>query len=316
MWENNQKYYLKGNDWKNKVSYAPEIIQEKAIEFIKENNNKSFFLYYAASLPHAELISPNDSIFQLFENQFEETPYVGSGPVGEPGAAYGPGLSIPMYAPCENPRATFASMIYRLDSYVGEINSLLDSLGISDNTMIVFTSDNGPHQEGGADPVFFNSNGGLNGYKRDLYEGGIRVPMIVQWPNKIAAGRITDHISAFWDILPTFCDLAKIDSIPENDGISFLPTLLNKGEEQRKHDHLYWEFHELGGRQAVLKNGWKYVKYEIFDPDQTTSMLFNLEEDPGESKNLSEAHPELIAEFERILKKEHIESELFPFPVR
>src|SRR5690606_9502231 len=165
--------------------------------------------------------------------------------------------------------------------------------GIAENSLIVFTSDNGPHREGGADPDFFNSNGPFKGYKRDLYEGGIRVPMIAHWPAKIEAGSISHHISAFWDILPTFAELAEADTPADTDGISLVPTLL--GREQESHDYLYWEFHEQNGKQAVRKGEWKAIKLNLFT-DSPELLLFDLEEDPGETKDIASLHPQVVEE--------------------
>lgn len=156
-------------------------------------------------------------------------------------------------------------MVDYLDMQVGEIVTKLKDLNLYDNTLIIFTSDNGPHREGGADPDFFNSNGDLRGYKRDLYEGGIRVPMIATWDNMINKDSRTDHISAFWDFLPTISELVGVESPRNIDGISFLPTLSGNPSNQEKHEYLYWEFHELGGRQAVRKDNWKLVRYNVLN---------------------------------------------------
>ena len=203
-------------------------------------------------------------------------------------------------------------MIELLDNQVGEIMDKVEELGIADNTVIVFTSDNGPHQEAGADPEYFNSNGPFKGLKRDLYEGGIRVPMIVSWPGKIAPNTLTDHVSAFWDIFPTFSEIAGAD-VPNNlDGISFLPTLLGD-KNQLNHEYLYWEFHEKGGRQAVRKGNWKAVKYNVLLNTEATLELYDLSNDPGEENNLSNTHPNLVKKMETILKKARTPSKIFTF---
>jgi len=187
----------------------------------------------------------------------------------------------------------------------------LEDLGLSDNTIVLFTSDNGPHLEGGADPDFFDSNGPLQGYKRDLYEGGIRVPMIASWPTKIKAGQ-TDHISAFWDVLPTLTELTGAPTPEDIDGISFLPTLTGTGE-QLQHDYLYWEFHERQGRQAVRMGKWKGVRYNIFKDPDVRLELYDLSQDIGETNNLAEQHPEIVAQIEEIMQKARVDSEIFPF---
>jgi arylsulfatase A-like enzyme len=215
------------------------------------------------------------------------------------------------YAPVKNPKAMFAAMVSRIDHQVGQILNLIEELGIAENTIVIFTSDNGPHLEAGADPDFFNSSGGLRGYKRDLYEGGIRVPMILKWPAKIKTAAKTDHISAFWDILPTLADAAGTKA-PENiDGLSFLPALT--GQNQQQHTTMYWEFHELGGRQAVRKGDWKLVKYNVLVPAKTTTELYNLKNDVSEQKNVAAEHPELVDELTEIMEQSRTSSELFPF---
>jgi arylsulfatase A-like enzyme len=202
-------------------------------------------------------------------------------------------------------------MIDILDVHVGEIFAKLKELGLDKNTIVIFTSDNGPHQEGGADPDYFDSNGPLKGYKRDLYEGGIRVPMIAWWPEKIEAGSTNGHISAFWDVMPTLAELVGVDE-PENiDGISFLPTLL--GEAQKEHDYLYWEFHEKGGRQAVRKDNWKLVRYDVFNASKTTTELYDLNTDLGEENNVAEKNPEVVEELLSLMAQARTPSEVFNF---
>jgi len=307
VWDNEKKFLLAGNDWTNTQSFAPDVIHNKAIEFMDENQDKAFFLYYPSNMPHAELLVPEDEIFKQYKGKFEERPYKGG-----KRASYGPDMSISAYCPQEYPKATFAAMVTRLDKQVGELVAKTKELGIYENTIFFFTSDNGPHGEGGIHPDDFNSNGILRGMKRDLYEGGIRVPMIVSWPGKIKKGETTDHISAFWDILPTLAEIANTEYPSDIDGISFLPTLLNK-DKQKNHDNLYWEFHSYGGRQAVRMGKWKAVKYNCFNPDKTTIELFDLEKDPSEKTDLAVQYPELIIEMEAIMLKEHKFDPAFPF---
>jgi arylsulfatase A-like enzyme len=208
--------------------------------------------------------------------------------------------------------AAFAAMVHILDEQVGEIIDKVEELGLAENTIIMFSSDNGPHLEGGADPDYFDSNGPLKGYKRDLYEGGIRVPMLAYWPGKIKPGSRTDHISAFWDVLPTLAELADATP-PENiDGISFLPTLLGK-RNQPEHEYLYWEFYERKGRRAIRKGQWKAVQYEIkYNPDAPV-MLFDLSKDPGEENDLAADHPELIVQLKQLMDEAHTDSEVFEY---
>jgi arylsulfatase A-like enzyme len=202
-------------------------------------------------------------------------------------------------------------MITELDDYVGELLAKLKELGLEKNTIVVFASDNGPHLEAGADPDYFNSNGNLRGYKRDMYEGGIRTPMLVRWPGKVKAGSESDHISAFWDILPTFAEITGAKNPESIDGISFLPSLL--GKKQKQHEYLYWEFHEQGGKIAVRMGNWKAVKLNIDKTPQGVTELYNLSTDIGESNNLASSEPETVKQMEEIMKKAHTPSKDFPY---
>lgn len=305
LWKNSEKVYLEGNDWTSTTSYAPDLIQQQTLDFIREFKDTAFFAFVPMVIPHAELIVPEDDILNLYLGKYPETPYVGS-----PGADYGPDMKISMYCSQENPHATFAAMVHRLDAHVGEIVDLVEELGLTENTIIMFTSDNGPHMEGGADPDFFNSNAGLRGYKRDLYEGGIRVPFLVSWPGTIEPGKVSDHPSAFWDVLPTLAELAGFE-YGESDGISFLPELL--GQEQAKHSFLYWEFHERGGKQALLVDQWKAVRLNVGKEPGAALELYNLEEDPAEERNVADAHPDLVEKFTRMMEEEREPSEKFNF---
>jgi arylsulfatase A-like enzyme len=202
-------------------------------------------------------------------------------------------------------------MVTELDDYIGEIISKLAELGLEKNTIIIFASDNGPHLEGGADPDYFNSNGPLRGYKRDLYEGGIRTPMIVKWPGKVRAGSVSDHISAFWDVMPTLAEISG-SKVPEGvDGISFLSELL--GKKQKKHEYLYWEFHEQGGKTAVRMGEWKAVKPDIDKVPQGLTELYDLSADEGETTDLAGSNPEIVKKMEELMKQAHTPSEAFPF---
>jgi len=260
-------------------------------------------MFYPSLIPHAEMFAPEEYM-KKYRGKFEpENSYEG--------VDSGENFRLGPYGSQPESHAAFAAMINYLDMQVGEIVAKLKELGIYENTLIIFTSDNGPHQEGGADPDYFDSNGPLKGYKRDLYEGGIRVPMIAVWDGKIAAGTSSDHVSAFWDVFPTLTEMIGT-STPENlDGISFLPTLY--GKEQPQHEYLYWEFHERGGRKALRKGDWKLVQYDVFDPNKTSTELYNLSADIGEDNNLAAQHPDILNELLVLMNSARTESLVFTF---
>lgn len=305
LWSNKDSIVLKGNAGHKKEQYGPQLIHEKAIEFLEKNKDTTFFMYVPTIIPHAELVAP-DSIMDKYRGKFlPEKEFKGT----DGGPKYRQGN----YESQKESHAAFAAMIEVMDTHVGEIMAKVQDLGIEDNTIIVFTSDNGPHTEGGADPEYFNSNGPLKGFKRDLYEGGIRVPMIIKWPGKIKPGSKTDVVSAFWDVFPTFSEIAG-SAAPQNlDGISFLPTLLGKPDEQKIHEYLYWEFHERGGRQAVRKGKWKAVKYNVLKNPNAPIELYDLSKDIGEKNNVAQQHPEIVRDMERILKEARTPSKVFTF---
>ncbi|MFW6101646.1 MAG: arylsulfatase [Bacteroidota bacterium] len=302
LWHNQEKINLK-NDGTERITYAPDLIQEEALSFIEQHQDEPFFLYLPYTIPHAELAVPDDDIMARFRGKFPEEPHSGND--------YGENFNYGGYCSVENPRAVFAAMIVRLDRYVKEISNKLKEMGIDDNTIVMFTSDNGPHLEGGADPHFFNSNGPLRGHKRDLYEGGIRVPFIARWPGTIEPNRVSSHISDFSDFLPTVCDIAGVN-IPENiDGISFLPEL--KGKEQKNHEYLYWEFTSAGGKQAIRMGNWKGVKVNINNNPDAPLLLYNLFKDKGEENSVADQYPEIVEELNRKMEEAHTPSEDFLF---
>jgi arylsulfatase A len=306
LWENDQKVYLEGNDWTNKVTYAPEIIHIESLKFIENNKKNSFFIFIPMVIPHAELAVEEDEIFQKYRAMFgDEKEHT-----APPGGDYGPEMKIPGYQSVKYPRATYAAMVENLDRQVGEIIEKLEMLGIRDNTIVAFASDNGPHLEGGNDPDFFNSNGIFRGYKRDLYEGGIKTSLIVNWPGKIKAGSVSDHISAFWDLMPTFAQLIGEKMDAKIDGISFAPTLLGESG-QAQHDYLYWEFVEQGGKQAIRKGEWKAVRLNLKNEKESPIELYNLADDPGESRNLATQHPDIVLEMKKLFQEAHIPNPVF-----
>jgi arylsulfatase A-like enzyme len=305
LWSNQDSIVLPENSGKKKGIYAPNLIHEKTLQFIEENKDRPFFLYVPSIIPHAELVAPEE-VHNRFRGKFlPEKVYKGTDD--------GPRYKLGGYGSQPESHAAFAAMISILDQQVGEIVTKITDLGLAENTIIIFTSDNGPHLEGGADPDYFNSNGNLKGYKRDLYEGGIRVPMIVKWQKKIKPGSTADHVSAFWDVFPTLAELAGEKETPGLDGISFLPTLLGNTDKQKNHEYLYWEFHEKGGRQAVRMGDWKGVKYNVLENPTAQLELYDLSKDSSEEHNVTSDFPEIVAEMESILEKARTPSEVFRF---
>jgi arylsulfatase A-like enzyme len=303
LWHNHEKIMLHENDSGNFGAYSADLIHNAALDFLATNRNKPFFLFYPTTIPHAELFA-KEEYMKKFRGKFDpEKSFKGTDS--------GPSFRLGPYGSQPEAHAAFAAMVTELDDNVGEIISKINELGIEKNTIIIFASDNGPHLEAGADPDFFDSNGPLKGYKRDMYEGGIRTAMMVKWPGKVKAGSKSDHISAFWDILPTFAEITGAESPENTDGISFLPTLLSKNQKQ--HEFLYWEFHEQGGKMAVRMGNWKAVKLNINKIPQGDTELYDLSKDMGESTNVAIANPEIVKKMDEIMKKAHIPSEVFPF---
>ena len=305
LWSDRQSQDLPANDDRGRGAFAPDLIHQQALAFLDSAGTQPFFMYYAHVMPHAELAAADSIVTRFAEQYGPEAAYEGYD--------YGPEYRLGPYGSVERPHATFAAMITTLDRHVGDIMRRLDSLGLADNTLLVFTSDNGPHVEGGADPDFFDSNGPLRGYKRDLYEGGVRVPTIARLPATIAAGSTTDHVSAFWDWYPTFAELTGEAVEQEMDGVSILPTL--RGADQPDHE-LYWEFHERGGRQAARMGKWKGVRYGVVaDPDSPLE-LYDLTADLGETTDVAAEHPEVVARLDSFITANHTESDAFPFQAR
>lgn len=270
--------------------YAPEKIHEKALAFIKQNKDHPFFLYYASPLPHVPLQIPREHVDKYRKLFGEEEPYLGN----------------KGYFPNRYPRATYAAIISYLDEQVGELVSTLKELGLYENTLIIFSSDNGPTYVGGVDYNFFNSAKPFqNGYGRTkgfVYEGGIRIPMIANWPNHIEKGSVSEHISAFYDVLPTLCDIVGVEAPNDIDGISFKPTLLN--QKQKKHDHLYWEFPSYKGQQAVRMGKWKGIRKNIFEENMDIE-LYDLDKDIMEENNVADKYPEVVKKIKQVMKDEH-----------
>jgi arylsulfatase A len=308
LWHNSEKIMLTGNEGKQALQYGPDMIHKQALKFLEDNKTRPFFLYYPSLIPHAEMFAPEEYMAKHRGKYEPESNYTG--------VDDGPQYRLGPYGSQSEAHAAFAAMIHVLDDQVGEIVAKLKELGLYENTLIIFTSDNGPHLEGGANPDYFNSNGIFRGYKRDLYEGGIRVPMIAVWDGKIAPNTKTDHPSAFWDVFPTVAEITGMETPGNIDGISFLPTLLGKKNQQKQHEYLYWEFHEQGGKKALRKGDWKLVNYNVFNPEKTTVELYNITDDPGENSNLAGAHPDIVEELTHLMKAARVESEIFPYETR
>jgi arylsulfatase len=308
LWRNHDKVYL-DNDFtypheklpaglkpENPASYeryssrdyAMDRMTEEALSFVRANAERPFFLYLPYPVPHVALQVPEDSLAE-YEGAFPETPSTG-----------GKG-----YLPHHTPRAAYAAMITRMDRDIGRLLDLLDELELTDDTLVVFTSDNGPTYAGGVDYEFFKSAGELRGLKGSLFEGGVRVPMLARWPGQIPAGSESDHLSAHWDVLPTLCAVAGMEAPDEVDGISFLPTLLEQGENQDQHASLYWEHARRW--QAAIEGPWKAVRRK---PGEAL-MLFNLESDPAEKHNLADDNPDLVTHFEELFANSRTQSEHF-----
>jgi arylsulfatase len=282
--------------------YAPDVMFSQMIRFVEDCKEDPFFLYWASPIPHVALQAPARWVDYYVEKFGDEDPYL-----GEAG-----------YFPSRYPHATYAAMISYLDERIGQLISTLKEQGKYENTLIIFSSDNGPTYNGGTDSPWFRSAGPFKSErgwaKAFLHEGGIRVPMIASWPGKIAPDTESDHLSAFWDLLPTLCEAAGA-SVPEGlDGISYLPELLGS-EEQEKHPYLYWEFPESGGQQAVRMDHWKAIRKNIHQGNLELQ-LFNLEEDLQEQRNIAGEEPELIRQMELIMEREHVTSDLERFRMK
>jgi len=284
LWRNQELVSIEGNIAPSKSTYSHDLFTNEALKFIEQNKRASFFLYLAYTIPHAN---------------------------NELGKETGDGMEVPDAAPYANKpwpqlEKKFAAMITRMDQDVGRVMTLLRTLGLDEQTIVFFSSDNGPHHEGGHDAKYFHSSGPLRGTKRDLYEGGIRVPMLARWPGKIKAGTVNNHPWAFGDFLPTAAELANAPSPSGIDGESILPTLL--GQKQKGHEYFYWEFHEGEFKQAIRMGKWKAVRLSL----QTPLELFDLESDIGEQSDVAAENPKVVAKIEEAFADARTESEYWP----
>ncbi|HEC42994.1 MAG TPA: arylsulfatase [Bacteroides sp.] len=298
LWRNNEMEELEGND-RSLVGaqHSQDLFTLEALNFIQENRDTSFFLYLPFIIPHLS-IQTTDRFLDMYKEIVPEADYVHRGYLQHP-----------------YPHAAYAGMITQMDDAIGQVLDQIDKLGLEEETIIFFTSDNGPAYDrlGGSDSDFFNSSGPLQGRKGSLLEGGIRVPLVVKWTGKISAGSLSEIQSALWDILPTLCEVSGSE-IPENtDGISILPALLSTGE-QKKHESLYWEFPSYGGQAALIKGDWKLLVRNLYSEKETVSVqLFNLNDDVGEKNDLATENPELITEMLQEMSRSHVHSDLFGF---
>lgn len=302
--QNNIDYPMFGDQYAQRKDYSADLIHQHAMNWLKrQSNDKPFFGIFTYTLPHAELAQPNDSLLAFYKKKFFEDKTWG----GQEGSRYNAVVHT---------HAQFAAMITRLDAYVGEILRTLDEQGLAENTLVIFTSDNGPHEEGGADPAFFNRDGKLRGVKRQCYEGGIRIPFIARWKGRIKEDVTSDLPFAFYDLMPTFCDVAGVRNFPKRyvnkkkaidyfDGISIFPTLMSEEKAQKKHPHLYWEFAETN-QIAVRMGDWKLIVI------RGVPHLYNLATDLHEDKDIAQEHPEIVEQMVKIIYQEHVDNPLFP----
>lgn len=286
---NNKVIYLPEDHWTRglgsyaieKIDYSNDDFFERSIDYIRENQDIPFFLYIPVTMPHDNGEAP--------EGERYESP------------------TLEPYSDMDWPfeKKSRAAVISRMDQYVGQILQILRDNNMDERTLVIFTSDNGCDN-----PLFFNGSGKLRGMKRDLYEGGIRVPFIAWWPGRISEGTVSEHVSAFWDFLPTACEIAGIEVQIKTDGISYFPELM--GDPQMEHEYLYWEFHEFGKKQAVIKGKWKAVRLNVFEKPLGVPELYNLEADAAESSDLSDQYPEIVQELELIMKEAHVPDPNWP----
>ncbi len=299
VYQNAERIELEGNTLRSGPHYDVDLYTRKALEYLGKQGAKPFFLVLSYPVPHASLSAPEESLARTRPKIRDEQSFSGE---------------KSNLAPVKEVKATYAGMIVRVDDAVGSILATLKTKGLDNNTLVVFTSDNGSHSEGGYAYPMLASNGKLRGGKRDLYEGGIRVPFMARWPKGIPAGRTTGHPSAFWDFLPTVCDLAGIAKPADIQGISFAPELKGQPAAQEKHESLYWEFHELGGRRALRMGDWKLVQYGLKPGAFGKPELYDLAADVSETTDLAASQPERVLQMLARMDRSRIRDERFPLP--
>jgi arylsulfatase A len=302
LWKNDQRITLEGNDGgATGKQFSHDLMEAEALSFVRAHRGGPFFLYLPFIIPHAALQVPEDSLAE-YRGKWPDPPYDGT----INGKAN--------YRPHPNPRAAYAAMITRMDRSVGRVLDLLKELGLDDDTIVLFSSDNGPpYAYGGHDSKFFQSAGPLRGFKGDVYEGGIRAPLVARWPGRIAPGSTSDLPAYFPDLMPTLLDLVgAAGRVPKGiDGLSFAPTLLGKPAEQKRHEFMVWSFPGYTGQQAVRLGDWKGVRRNL-QQGKTPLELYDLKTDVGESKNVAAEHPDVVKRIEDILAREHVPSKTFP----
>ncbi len=295
LYRNAQRFELPGR------TYSHDLLEAESLQFIRQHEKTPFFLYLPYIIPHVAVQVPEDDLNEYRGKLGDDPAYDGK----------------KGYVPHPAPHAGYAAMVSRLDRTVGKIMTLLEELNLTDNTLIIFTSDNGPtHKVGGADSAFFESAGKLRGLKGSMYEGGLRVPFIASWKGKIKPGALCDTRWAFWDMMPTLGEAAHAELPVKLDGISFLPTLLGQSQP-KQHEFLYWESGGYGGQQAVIAGPWKAVrtnlKQQVSQPKLKTQ-LFNVDEDESEACDVAALHPAEVTRLEALMKREHSPSAIFPLP--
>ncbi len=295
LWDNDRRIDFPGNRTSDSM-YSGDKIHAAAMNFLRAQSKKPFFLFLPYTLPHGDLDVPRDSVYQRYVQQFKEQPLPANAP------------SKGRFEPY--PHAAFAAMVSRLDRYVGEIYQYVQQSGQAENTLIIFTSDNGPHKEDGGDPAFFNGNGGLRGIKRDLYEGGIRVPFIANWKGIVKPGTTQEQPAAWWDLFPTFAALAHTPVSKPVDGISVVPALT--GKAQPIHPYFYWEFHEQNGKQAVRWGKWKGVRLNVSKEADGPVELYDLAVDPAEQNNIAANHPDVVKQMAAYMREAHVADANWP----
>ncbi len=295
LWENDRQFPLEGNENGARTTYSHDVITERALQFVRDKREEPFFLYVAYTVPHTELLVPEES-FAEYDGQFPEpNPYPGDG----------------HYAAQQKPRTAFAAMVSRLDRDVGRLMALLEELSLAENTIVFFTSDNGGQRGWGVDLDYFEGNAPLRGGKMFMYEGGLRVPLLVRWPGRIEAGQTSSHVWAFWDVLPTLAELVGEPAPDSIEGLSMLPAVLGPaltGREPEQHEFLYWEYGNVLGkapiRQAVRWGDWKAVRGDLDQPLE----LYDLLRDVGETTDVSAEHPDVIADIMAYLDTARVET--------